>query len=120
MLYNGRNNTELIYVILLTVNPDDKLRLIVKHSGGVLGLLPIASDNTTVFRMILQFLRCTERLQLLRMKGIGSMSLLLRAIITSIAWGPEIAEVIFNSSSEEERYILLQEDHNSPLDMPLW
>ena len=111
VLYNARNNVELTYVILQSVNADDRLLFLEKQKCGVLGLFCIASNYSVAFRRILQSLRSAERMQLLKMKdSVNRMSILQWAAVQSMDRGSEMLEVIFKSISEEERYILLQRD----------
>ena len=115
MLYNARKNIELTYVILQSVNPDDRLLFIEKQAGGVLGLFDIASNNSLAFRRILQSVRSAERLrQLLKTKGsIGGMPILHWAAVLAMTWGTEMVGVILKSISKEERYILPQNNKES-------
>ena len=55
VLYNARNNIELTYVILQSVNPDYKLIFIEKQAGGILGLFTSAGTYSMTFRRILQY-----------------------------------------------------------------
>ena len=121
--YNARNNTKLMYVILQSVNPDDRLLFIEKQACGVPGLFTIASSNYSMaFRRILQSVGSAERMQLLmNTKGsIGGMSILHWAAVLAITWGTEMVETILKSISKEERYILLQIGESSPPCMLSW
>ena len=102
--YNARNNTELTYVILQSVNPDDRFLFIEKQACRVSGLFTIASSNYSMaFRRILQSVRSAERMQLLmNTKGsIGGMSILHWAAVLALTWCTEMVGVILKSISEE-------------------
>ena len=107
-----------MYVILQSVNPDDRLLFIEKQACGVPGLFTIASSNYSMaFRRILQSVRSAERMQLL-MNTKGSVSgmsihVLHWAAVLAITWGTEMVGVILKSISKEERYILPQNNKES-------
>ena len=54
VLYNARNKVELTYVILQSVNADDRLLFLEKQKCGVLGLFRIASNYSVAFRQSLR------------------------------------------------------------------
>jgi ankyrin repeat protein len=110
------NNTELFKLILQSVNPEERLHFIQEQAGGFDGLLVIAYRYLESYRIIFQSISSDERLQLLLMKDSDSDS----DGYTILHYLPagyntervERVEMILESVSEEERYVLLSAQNN--------
>ena len=101
----------LVNVMLQSVDPSERLRVIQIQAGGAEGLYYIALYHLETFRQILQSVSSDdERLQLLQMKSSGGWTILHAAADDSAT---EIVQVILESVSEEASYTLLSKENDN-------
>ena len=106
----AREAAHLVNVILQSVDPSERLRLIQIQGGGFNGLYNIAQRHLETYRQILQSVSSDdERLQLLQMKNSNCWTVLHHAAVISAT---EIVQVILESVSEEICYTLLSMENN--------
>ena len=92
-----RRNSELVKVMLRSVNPSNTLTFIQKQAGGVWGLFPIVCQRRDSFKLFLESLTGDERCQLLQMRNRYGQTILHFAAAETDA---ETEGMILNSVSE--------------------